>query len=41
MTLVILRLVMLGERALNRVMAEFGGFDHNAQSLKHVTHARA
>ncbi|MEP3474779.1 MAG: deoxyguanosinetriphosphate triphosphohydrolase [Hyphomicrobiales bacterium] len=26
-----------GERALNRVMAEFGGFDHNAQSLKHVT----
>lgn len=26
-----------GERALNAVMAEFGGFDHNAQSLKHVT----
>lgn len=26
-----------GERALNRVMAEHGGFDHNAQSLKHVT----
>ncbi len=26
-----------GERALNRVMQDFGGFDHNAQSLKHVT----
>lgn len=26
-----------GERALNREMAEYGGFDHNAQSLKHVT----
>lgn len=26
-----------GERALNKVMAGFGGFDHNAQSLKHVT----
>ncbi len=26
-----------GERALNRVMAEHGRFDHNAQSLKHVT----
>lgn len=26
-----------GERALNRVMKAFGGFDHNAQSLKHVT----
>lgn len=26
-----------GERALNRVMKEYGGFDHNAQSLKHVT----
>ena len=26
-----------GERALNQVMADFGGFDHNAQSLKHVT----
>ena len=26
-----------GERALNRVMAAYGGFDHNAQSLKHVT----
>ncbi len=26
-----------GERALNNMMADFGGFDHNAQSLKHVT----
>lgn len=26
-----------GERALNHVMADYGGFDHNAQSLKHVT----
>ena len=26
-----------GERALNAVMADYGGFDHNAQSLKHVT----
>jgi dGTPase len=26
-----------GERALNRVMAEHGGFDHNAQSLRVVT----
>jgi len=26
-----------GERALNTMMQEFGGFDHNAQSLKHVT----
>jgi dGTPase len=26
-----------GERALDRAMAEFGGFDHNAQSLKVVT----
>lgn len=26
-----------GERALNQVMADYGGFDHNAQSLKHVT----
>ncbi len=27
-----------GERALNRVMADYGGFDHNAQSLRVVTH---
>ena len=27
-----------GERALNRAMAGFGGFDHNAQSLRVVTH---
>ena len=26
-----------GERALNRVLAEFGGFDHNAQALRIVT----
>jgi dGTPase len=26
-----------GERALDRAMADFGGFDHNAQSLKIVT----
>lgn len=26
-----------GERALNKVMQNYGGFDHNAQSLKHVT----
>lgn len=26
-----------GERALDAVMGSFGGFDHNAQSLKHVT----
>ncbi len=26
-----------GERALNQVMSSYGGFDHNAQSLKHVT----
>lgn len=26
-----------GERALNRCMADFGGFDHNAQSLRIVT----
>lgn len=26
-----------GERALDRAMAEFGGFDHNAQSLRVVT----
>ncbi len=26
-----------GERALNRTMAEFGGFDHNTQSLRVVT----
>ena len=26
-----------GERALNRAMASFGGFDHNAQSLRVVT----
>ena len=26
-----------GERALNRMMADFGGFDHNTQSLRVVT----
>src|SRR6187399_2649248 len=26
-----------GERALDRAMADFGGFDHNAQSLRIVT----
>ena len=27
-----------GERALNAVLADFGGFDHNAQTLRVVTH---
>lgn len=30
-----------GERALDEEMAEFGGFDHNAQSLRVVTHLEA
>ena len=37
MTLAIRRSAIPGERALDRCLAEQGGFDHNAQTLSVVT----